>query len=92
MTFAKEADFENALVNLLPSKGWKPEILKYPTEEDLLKNWAKILFENNRGIDRLNDCPLTDTEMRQIMEKIKDTTCAKRIHKWQDNFHCPRQS
>ena len=29
-----------------------------------------ILFEINRGIDRLNDYPLTDGEMRQILEQI----------------------
>ncbi|QGG46830.1 type I restriction endonuclease subunit R [Heliorestis convoluta] len=36
----------------------------------MLKNWADILFENNRDIDRLNDYPLTSGEMQQIMEQI----------------------
>ena len=57
MTFQKESDFEKALIELLSKKGWEPEVLKNPTEEDLIKNWANILFENNRGIDRLNDFP-----------------------------------
>lgn len=70
MTFAKEADFEEALINILSKKGWEKDVLKYPTEEELLKNWATILFENNRGIDRLNDYPLTDGEMQQIVEQI----------------------
>ncbi|WP_432776069.1 HsdR family type I site-specific deoxyribonuclease [Brevibacillus gelatini] len=70
MVFAKESDFEEALIEALTHKGWEPEILKFPTEEDLLKNWADILFENNRGIDRLNDYPLTNGEMQQIMEQI----------------------
>ncbi len=70
MTFDKEADFEAALIEALPHKGWEPKVLKYPTEEDLLKNWANILFENNRGIDRLNDYPLTSGELQQIMEQI----------------------
>lgn len=70
MTFIKEADFEEAFIDILPKKGWEKEVLKYPTEEDLLKNWARILFENNRGIDRLNDYPLTDGEMQQILEQI----------------------
>ena len=30
----------------------------------------QILFENNRDIDRLNDVPLTDGEMRQILDQI----------------------
>ena len=31
-----------------------------------------ILFENNRGIDRLNNYPLTNGEMQQIMEQINN--------------------
>ena len=72
MTFNKEADFEKALISLLyTDKGWEPEVIKYPTEKDLIDNWANILFENNRDIDRLNDQPLTEGEMQQIMEQIK---------------------
>ncbi|GMQ63479.1 type I restriction endonuclease subunit R [Vallitalea maricola] len=70
MTFTKEADFEQAFIEILSQKGWEKEVLKYPTEKDLLKNWAKILFDNNRGRDRLNDYPLTDGEMQQILEQI----------------------
>ena len=70
MTFTTEADFEAAMIAALQNKGWENNVLKYPTEEDLLKNWAAILFENNRGIDRLNDTPLTDTEMQQILEQV----------------------
>ncbi len=70
MVFDKESDFEEALIEALTNKGWEPKVLKYPSEEDLLKNWADILFENNRGIDRLNDYPLTSGEMQQIMEQI----------------------
>ena len=70
MCFDKESDFEAALIEVLSHKGWESNVLKYPSEEDLLKNWANILFENNRGIDRLNDYPLTNGEMQQIMEQI----------------------
>ncbi len=72
MIFKKEAEFEDALVHELKNKGWESEVLKYPSEEALLKNWATILFENNREIDRLNDAPLTDGEMQQIVEQITD--------------------
>lgn len=71
MVFNKESDFEEALISLLFEKGWEREVLRYKTEKDLLDNWAKILFENNRGIDRLNDTPLSDGEMQQILEQIK---------------------
>ena len=70
MVFDKESDFEESLIEALSHKGWEPKVLKYPSEEDLLKNWADILFENNRAIDRLNDYPLTSGEMQQIMEQI----------------------
>ena len=69
MIFNKESDFEDALIKLLLEKGWE-EVLEYPTEQDLLNNWAKILYENNKDIDRLNNVPLTDSEMQQIMEQI----------------------
>ena len=72
MVFNKEIDFEHALIELLTHYGWKSEIIKNPTEKDLLQNWANILFENNRGIDRLNDYPLTDGEMQQIIEQINN--------------------
>ena len=70
MPFNRESDFENALIRTLYNKGWEDKVLEYPSEKDLLENWAGILFQNNRGIDRLNDCPLTDGEMQQIMEQI----------------------
>ena len=70
MTFTTEAAFEEALIQVLSNKGWEKEVLKRPTEKDLLQNWANILFENNRGKDRLNDFPLTEGEMQQILEQI----------------------
>lgn len=70
MVFTKESDFEEALMVLLSKNGWEKDVLKYPSEEDLIHNWAAILFENNRDIDRLNDYPLTDGEMQQILEQI----------------------
>lgn len=70
MIFSSEGDFENAFIEMLTQKGWEKAIITYPTEEDLLRNWANILFENNRDIDRLNDYPLTDGEMQQILEQI----------------------
>ena len=70
MTFTNEADFENALIEILSHKGWEREVINYPTEKNLLKNWAAILFDNNRDIDRLGDYPLTEGEMQQIMEQI----------------------
>jgi type I restriction enzyme R subunit len=70
MTFNKESDFEEALINVLTDKGWEKSILRNYTEKELIRNWADILFDNNRGIDRLNNYPLTDGEMGQIIEQL----------------------
>ncbi|HQS03601.1 MAG TPA: HsdR family type I site-specific deoxyribonuclease, partial [Halothiobacillus sp.] len=71
MTFTKESEFEAAVIHELRQRGWgDADVIKHPTEADLLANWKQILFENNRGIDRLNEVPLTDGEMQQIMEQI----------------------
>lgn len=71
--FDKELDFEHALINrLFMGKGWEHDVLQRPTEEDLMKNWADILFQNNRQIDRLGDYPLTEGEMQQLVNQIND--------------------
>jgi type I restriction enzyme R subunit len=71
MTFVSEAEFEKGLIKVLRDKGWGDyDVIKNPTEEQLLENWAKILFENNKSIDRLNNIPLTHGEMQQILEQI----------------------
>lgn len=44
----------------------------FKTEAELLQNWANILFENNKQQDRLNNVPLTISEMPQIVEQIKE--------------------
>ena len=71
MFFKTESEFEDAVIKCLTEeKGWKDGVLKYKTEKDLIKNWADIIFKNNREIDKLGDCPVTDGEMQQIMEQI----------------------
>lgn len=72
MTFTTESAFEEALIKTLKQKGWEDTVLKNPTEEDLLRNWASILYENNRSRDRLDSYPLTDGEMQQILEQINE--------------------
>lgn len=80
MVFTKESEFEESLIRILSDKGWEKEVIKYPTEADLIKNWAKILFDNNRSIDRLNNYPLTDGEMQQIIEKITELRTPLRLN------------
>ena len=78
--FNKESEFEEAVIDRLKISNWDGGLLKNPTEEDLIENWKKIIFENNRGIDRLNDEPLTDGEMDQILEKIIELRTPLRLN------------
>ena len=72
MSYASEARFEADLIRtLVEEKGWKDGILQYKNEKELIQNWANIIYENNREIDRLGDYPLSAGEMQQIMEQIK---------------------
>ena len=104
MSFNNELAFESALIQLLFEKGWEKNVLKNKTEKELLQNWADILFENNRGIDRLNDYPLTETEMQQVVEqittlrtplKLNSFINGKTIHIKRDNpddkLHCGKE-
>ena len=72
MPFKNEKEFEDALVAKLTQldNQWSREILEYKSEEELIDNWARILFSNNNTKDTLNDCPLTKTEMGQIITQI----------------------
>lgn len=69
-TFDKELDFEVALCEVLKQHGWEPEIFNHPTEEELLENWAQIIYENNREQEKLGNAPLTPTEMQQIIDQV----------------------
>ena len=72
MSFAFEKDFEDALIEKLTKleNQWSRNILNYCSEEDLIKNWADIIFKNNNTTDKLNGYPLTETEMKQIIGDI----------------------
>ena len=73
MVYESEAEFEEAVIGVLKQHGWDDAggVIKYPTEADLIRNWAEILYQNNSDIDRLNGCPLTDGEMAQIIEQVE---------------------
>ena len=55
MIFDKESDFEEAVIGVLIERGWESEVIRHPSEADLLKNWADILFNNNRQRNCLNE-------------------------------------
>ena len=68
--FQKESGFELALCDVLTQHGWEKDILVQPSEEDLVENWAQIIFDNNREQERLGNYPLTTSEMQQIIDQV----------------------
>ena len=68
-SFIKELAFEEALTHHLLGHGWN-EVVMNPTEEQLVENWARIIYDNNREIDKLGNYPLTASEMQQVMDKV----------------------
>ena len=68
--FIKESVFEQALVDLLPHHGWEKEVMMQPGEADLIQNWANIIFDNNRDINRLGNATLTTSEMQQVIDQV----------------------
>ena len=85
--FTSELAFEDALVSVLENDyGWRNGTLNHPSEQDLLDNWAQILFENNKGIDRLNGRVITDPEpmLKAIVEKRMS------VNAWSETFQMER--
>lgn len=68
--FQKESAFELALCDVLTQHGWEKDILVQPSEEDLVENWAKIIFENNQEQERLGRFSLTASEMQQVVDQV----------------------
>lgn len=72
IVFNEEKDFEEAVIKALIEHGWESDVIRYPSEEDLIQNWANVLFNNNKQGTRLNDQPLTSGEMAQILDQIRN--------------------
>lgn len=72
MHFSSEHEFQKTLMNALKNDmGWNREILNFPTEKDLINNWKNIIFQRNKGENLLNNVPLDDAEMQQILDKFR---------------------
>ena len=70
--FVKESQFEQALVDILPHHGWEKEVLVQPTEEDLIQNWAKILFDKPRF-----SLTTTVTSINWVIIRLPQARCVK---------------
>lgn len=64
-----ELNFEADFVELLQTMGWEKTVLKNKTVPELIENWRNIIFERNRTT--LNDVPLSDDEMDQVMDFVR---------------------
>lgn len=82
-SFNRETPFEEALIATLKNKGWGDmPVLMYPTEDELIQNWANILFQNNNTIDCLDGHPLTEGEMQQVLTQISDLRTPLNLNKF----------
>lgn len=69
-TFDKESEFESALCDVLMQHGWESEVLMHPSEEELVDNWAKIIYGMNQEQEKLGSFPLTASEMQQVIDQV----------------------
>ncbi len=80
--FNDELTFEKEVIKKLIQHGWDKTVLKYKTQKDLIDNWADILYQNNKGIDRLNGQPLTQGEKDQLIEQINHLKTPLNLNKF----------
>lgn len=81
--YVSEEAFETAVIdNLTQLHGWSKKVIDYPSEHDLIDNWARIIFENNSQIDRLNGVPLSEAEKQFLVEEIATRTKPVELHKF----------
>lgn len=80
--FISEAAFEDAVIqNLTELHGWSRKVLNHPSEQDLIDNWADIIFENNNKLDRLNNVPLSDAEKQTLIQEIAQFSKPSEVHR-----------
>lgn len=81
MSFAKEKDFQKALVELLTTKkGWMNGVLEYPSEAELISNWKNVLERINQ--DKLNGRTISNNEMDKILNQLRDLKTPNEINKF----------
>ena len=81
MSFAKEKDFQKALVELLTTqKGWMDGVLEYPSEAELISNWKNVLERINQ--DKLNGRTISNNEMDKILNQLRDIKTPNEINKF----------
>lgn len=79
-SYDDELKFEKDLITALQRWGWSPDVLRYKTEDELIQNWADILYRNNSGRDKLDKYPLTRSEMDQILQQVRTLRSPLRLN------------
>lgn len=89
--FATETEFEEALVNKLTKldNQWSRDVLNYKTQDELIQNWADILFRNNIAPEKLNNCPLTKTEVESLINYVNSRNTPYEINKLLNSNELP---
>ena len=54
--FKYEADFEKALIKVLSDKGWEHQVLKYPTEQNVINEKIDAFEPLMNDENTKNDC------------------------------------
>lgn len=74
-SFVSELEFENDLIKALEKNGWQNDsfanVLMNPSEQDLVDNFAKIVFANNSESAKLNGVELSEKEINKILEHFR---------------------
>lgn len=91
MAFYLEKDFEDALIHKLTEidNQWSKNVIEYKDEKYLIDNWADILYQNNNTTDRLNNCPLTETEKKQLINYVNSQNTPFLINKLLNSKYIP---
>ena len=91
MAFYDETPFEKALIHKLTEidNQWSKNVLEFKDEKYLLDNWADILFQNNNTTDKLNNCPLTETEKQQLLNYVNNKNTPYLINRLLNSKYIP---
>ena len=78
MVYTKESDFEEDLIKVLSTKGWERDVIKYPTEKDLLENLGvtEAQFDGivNDRLELFKETDLVKVEPGQEYKETSDST------------------
>ena len=67
----------------IAAQSWvESEILHHSTEQDLIDNWAGIIYDMNREMERLGNYPLTSSEMQQIIDQVNMCGSPYKVNKF----------